>query len=278
MDQLLLEQEKVIRLGFFFGIFTLLALWELAAPRRVLVVPKIRRWIANLGLVVLNTILLRLLFPTAAVGFALSGEEIGWGLLNNSGLNPWLAVVLGVVALDFAIYIQHVLFHAIPGFWRLHRMHHADLDYDITTGARFHPMEIVLSMGIKLAVVMVMGVPAVAVLIFEVLLNATAMFNHGNIRIPEDIDRILRLFVVTPDMHRVHHSIHAPLTNSNFGFNLPWWDRLMGTYVAQPPDGHIKMEIGLDGFRDPKLVNTIPGMLRLPFIRYLGEYSINRRW
>nr|VFK01670.1 MAG: Fatty acid hydroxylase superfamily protein [Candidatus Kentron sp. LFY] len=146
-----------------------------------------------------------------------------------------------------------------------------------TTGARFHPIEILLSMGIKLAVVMALGPPAVAVLVFEVLLNATAMFNHGNIRIPEGIDRVLRWFVVTPDMHRVHHSIHAPLTNANFGFNLPWWDRVMGTYVAQPPEGHAEMAIGLDGFRDPKQVDTLPGMLELPFVRHLGDYAINRR-
>nr|VFJ92787.1 MAG: Sterol desaturase/sphingolipid hydroxylase, fatty acid hydroxylase superfamily [Candidatus Kentron sp. H]VFJ93873.1 MAG: Sterol desaturase/sphingolipid hydroxylase, fatty acid hydroxylase superfamily [Candidatus Kentron sp. H]VFK00385.1 MAG: Sterol desaturase/sphingolipid hydroxylase, fatty acid hydroxylase superfamily [Candidatus Kentron sp. H] len=276
MSELLPEQEKIIRLGFFLGVFALVALWELAAPRRALTVPKAGRWAANLGLVALNTVLLRLLFPTAAVGLALVGEEKGWGLIHYWDLNPWLAVVVGVVALDFAIYLQHVLFHAMPTLWRVHRMHHADLDYDVTTGARFHPMEVILSMGIKLGVVMGMGPAAVAVLIFEVLLNATALFNHGNLHLPEGIDRIVRLFVVTPDMHRVHHSIHAPLANSNFGFNLPWWDRLMGTYVAQPPEGHVAMAIGLKDCRDPKVANTLSGMLKLPFVRDSGEYTIHR--
>ena len=278
MDHMLLEQERIIRLGFFFGVFTLVALWELAVPRRVLTVPKIGRWSANLGVVILNTLLLRLVFPTTAVGLALAGEAQGWGVLNMLEISPWLTAVVGVVVLDFAIYVQHVLFHAVPTLWRLHRVHHADLDYDLTTGARFHPMEILLSMAIKLTVVMALGPPAVAVLIFEVLLNAMAMFNHGNMRIPERIDQMLRLLVVTPDMHRVHHSVHAPMANANFGFNLPWWDRLMGTYVAQPPEGHVEMEIGLDKLRDPKQVDTILGMLKLPFVRYLGEYTINRRW
>ncbi|ABK43622.1 sterol desaturase-related protein [Magnetococcus marinus MC-1] len=278
METILLEHETFIRLGFFLGVFVLVALWELLAPRRTLTVPKVRRWGANLGIVVLNTLLLRLLFPMAAVGLAMVGEEKGWGLFNMFETPAWLATIIAVAALDFAIYLQHVMVHAVPVLWRLHRMHHADLDDDVTTGARFHPLEIILSMLIKLAVVMVLGPPAVAVLIFEVLLNATAMFNHGNIRIPVTIDRLLRWIVVTPDMHRVHHSVHAPLTNSNFGFNLPWWDRLFGTYCAQPPEGHIEMALGLDHFRDPQQVNGLMGMLKLPFARHIGEYAINRRW
>ncbi len=278
METLILSQEKIIRLGFFFGVFVLVALWEIAASRRVLTIPKISRWATNLGVVVLNTVLLRLLFPTAAVGLALVGEEKAWGLLNNLNLFPWLAVILGIMLLDFAMYIQHVVFHAIPALWRLHMMHHADLDYDVTTGARFHPIEVVLSMGIKLMVVAALGPPAVAVLLFEVLLNATAMFNHGNIHIPGAVDRFLRWIVVTPDMHRVHHSVHAPFTNSNFGFNLPWWDRLLGTYVDQPPEKHEEMEIGLEQFRDPRQANALLGILMLPFREKSGEYTINRRW
>lgn len=278
METLILSQEKIIRLGFFFGVFALVAVWELAAPRRALTVPKTGRWSANLGVVILNTLLLRLLFPTAAVGIALVGEEKSWGLLNNMALFPWLAVILGVTLLDFAMYIQHAVFHAIPTLWRLHMMHHADLDYDVTTGARFHPIEVILSMGIKLMVVAALGPPAVAVLLFEVLLNATAMFNHGNIHIPGTVDRFLRWIVVTPDMHRVHHSVYAPFANSNFGFNLPWWDRLMGTYVNQPPEKHEEMEIGLEQFRDPKQANALPGILMLPFRGKSGEYTINRRW
>jgi len=274
----MLSNELPVRLSFFLGIFALMAVWEILSPRRQLTVSKGSRWTNNLGLVVLNTLILRILFPTAAVGVALLAQTQGWGLLNYYELPFTLAVVLTVVAMDFVIWLQHIVFHAIPLLWRLHRVHHADLDYDVTTGARFHPIEIILSMLIKFATIMLLGPPVIAVVIFEVLLNATAMFNHGNVYIPAKIDRVLRLFVVTPDMHRVHHSVHAPLANSNFGFNLPWWDRLFGTYAAQPLEGHTEMEIGLDTFRDPRQVDRLPGMLMLPFARQLGEYTINRRW
>ncbi|MCU7915551.1 MAG: sterol desaturase family protein [Candidatus Thiodiazotropha sp. (ex Gloverina cf. vestifex)] len=274
----ILGNELPIRLGFFFGIFAIIAVWEILFPRRKLMVSKGIRWANNLGLVFLNSFILRILFPAAAVGVAVIAQQRGWGVLNNADLPFTLSVVVAVIVMDFVIYLQHVMVHAIPVLWRLHRVHHADLDYDVTTGARFHTIEIILSMLIKFATIMVLGPPVVAVVIFEVLLNATAMFNHGNITISKKIDRVLRLFVVTPDMHRVHHSVHAPLTNSNFGFNLPWWDRLFGTYVAQLPEGHTEMEIGLEGFRDPKQVDRLPGMLMLPFVRELGEYTINRRW
>ncbi len=277
-NEWILGNEVPIRLSFFFGIFAVIAVWEILSPRRKLTVSKTGRWINNLGLVFLNSFILRFLFPAAAVGVALVAEQKGWGLLNHYDLPFWWSVVVAVIAMDFVIYLQHVMVHAIPVLWRLHRVHHADLDYDVTTGARFHTIEIILSMLIKFATIMVLGPPVVAVVIFEVLLNATAMFNHGNIYIPEKIDRILRLFVVTPDMHRVHHSVHAPLANSNFGFSLPWWDRVFGTYFAQPPEGHTEMEIGLDTFRDPKEVDRLPGMLMLPFRKHLGEYTINRRW
>jgi sterol desaturase/sphingolipid hydroxylase (fatty acid hydroxylase superfamily) len=277
-NEWILGNEWSVRLGFFFGVFLIIALWETASPRRVLTVSKGLRWANNLGLVFLNTIILRLLFPAAAVGVAVVSNEQGWGLLNMVEWPYAVEVVIAVIVMDFVIYLQHVMVHAIPVLWRLHRVHHADLDYDVTTGARFHPIEIILSMLIKFATIMVLGPAVIAVIIFEVLLNATAMFNHGNIYIPEKIDRVLRLFVVTPDMHRVHHSVHAPMTNSNFGFNLPWWDRLFGTYVAQPPEGHIEMEIGIEEFRDPLQVDRLGGMLMLPFVRQLGEYTINRRW
>jgi sterol desaturase/sphingolipid hydroxylase (fatty acid hydroxylase superfamily) len=269
--------EPLIRLGAFFGVFALMAAWEVLAPRRALTVSRTVRWANNLGLVALNTVLLRLVFPTAAVGTALLAEAQGWGLLNRLELPPSVVVPLAVVALDFAIYLQHVMFHAVPALWRLHRVHHADLDFDLTTGARFHPIEIGLSMLIKLAVVVLLGAPALAVLLFEVLLNATAMFNHANVRLPEALDRILRWFVVTPDMHRVHHSVEDDETNSNFGFNLPWWDRLLGTYRAQPRGGHQGMTIGIRTYRDPKLCAWLPGMLVLPFIGKVSEYAINRR-
>jgi sterol desaturase/sphingolipid hydroxylase (fatty acid hydroxylase superfamily) len=242
--------EPIIRLAAFAGVFAVMALWELVAPRRPQEIGRGWRWPNNLGVVVLDTVIVRLLFPTAAVGVALVCEANGWGILHVLAAPSWVAVPLAVLLLDLAIYGQHVLFHAVPVLWRLHRMHHADLEFDVTTGFRFHPVEIVLSMLIKFAVIAVVGAPALAVLIFEVLLNATSMFNHSNVRMPASIDAVLRWLVVTPDMHRVHHSIMARETHSNFGFNLPWWDRLFGTYRAQPEAGHERMTLGIPAFRD----------------------------
>lgn len=256
--------EPVIRLSAFLGIFALMALWEVAAPRRALSFSRLLRWTNNLGIVVLNTVVLRLLFPTAAVGVALAAEHAGWGLFNIVALPYWVAMVLAVVLLDLAIYLQHVLVHFVPVLWRLHRMHHADLDYDVTTGARFHPLEIIFSMGLKLMVVSALGAPPLAVLIFEVLLNATAMFNHGNVKIPGAIDRGLRLFIVTPDMHRVHHSVNPVETNSNYGFSLSIWDRLFGTYRDQPEGGHEGMTLGFEQFREAKDLR-LDKMLTQPF-------------
>lgn len=242
--------EPVIRISVFLGIFTIMALWEVVAPKRARSFSRLRRWPSNIGIVILNTAVLRVLFPTVAVGVAVAGEANGWGLFNIYVMPEGLAVLLAVIIMDFAIYLQHVLVHAVPVLWRLHRMHHADLDYDVTTGARFHPIEIVISMGLKLMVISALGAPALAVLAFEIILNATAMFNHGNVHIPKGLDRVLRLVIVTPDMHRVHHSVIPAETNSNFGFSLPWWDRLFGTYIAQPKDGHDGMTIGLEQFRE----------------------------
>ncbi len=274
--EFLLQHETAIRLGFFLGILALMAVWEILAPRRSLTASKAARWASNLGLIFLNTLVLRITLPLAAVGLALLAEERGWGLLNNFPVPVWLAVTLGVVLLDLAIYLQHVMFHAVPLLWRLHMVHHADPDFDVTTGARFHTIEILLSMGIKLGVVAVLGPPAAAVVIFEVLLNATSLFNHGNVRLPQALDRYLRLAVVTPEMHRVHHSVIPHETNSNFGFNLPWWDRLCGTYRAQPAAGHEAMSIGLTQFRDAK-ATRLHWMLALPFIGPVGAYPVNRR-
>jgi len=217
------------------------------------------------------------LFPAAAVGMAALGAEKGWGLLNNFAVPFWLAVPLAVVAMDFVIWLQHVMVHAVPALWRLHRVHHADLDYDLTTGARFHPIEIVLSMGIKFATITLLGAPVLAVVIFEVLLSVCAMFNHGNIRLPAAVDRALRWFIVTPDMHRVHHSVEDDESNSNFGFNLTWWDRLFGTYREQPRAGQLGMTIGIHGHTDPHEVARLPGMLVLPFKGKITDYAINRR-
>jgi sterol desaturase/sphingolipid hydroxylase (fatty acid hydroxylase superfamily) len=276
MTDAILGNEAAIRLGAFLGIFALLAILEALAPRRARAHPRSLRWTGNLGVVVLNTVLVRLLFPVAAVGLALAGEREGWGLLNNLDLPGWLAVLLAVVVLDFIIYLQHVMFHAVPLLWRLHRMHHADLDLDVTSGARFHPVEILISMVIKMAAVVALGPPAVAVVIFEVLLNATAMFNHSNLSIPGPVDRLLRLVVVTPDMHRVHHSVVPDETNSNFGFNAPWWDRLFGTYRAQPAAGHAGMTIGIEQFRSSRDL-WLDRMLLQPLKGEAGAYPLGRR-
>ncbi len=252
MSDTLLAAEPAIRLTVFLGMLAAMAFWELAAPRRRRDIPRVIRWTNNLALVVVDTIILRLTFPILAVALAVLAEQRGWGLFNALDAPFWVAFPASMLMLDLAIYLQHVLFHAVPGLWRLHRMHHADLDFDATTGLRFHPAEILISMGIKLAVVAALGPPAVAVLVFEVILNATALFNHANIDLPRGVDRALRLVIVTPDMHRVHHSTDPRETNSNYGFNLPWWDRILGTYVAQPAKGHDHMQIGIAQFRTPR--------------------------
>jgi sterol desaturase/sphingolipid hydroxylase (fatty acid hydroxylase superfamily) len=272
----ILAYEPAIRLAAFAGVFVVMAAWEWIVPRRKQSVARTWRWPNNLGVVVVDTLFVRILFPTAAVGLALIAEAQGFGVFNTVAIPWWIAVVLSVVVLDLAIYLQHVLFHAVPTLWRLHRMHHADLDIDVTTGLRFHPIEIVLSILIKFAVVAVLGAPGAAVLIFEVLLNATSMFNHSNVRISASIDRVLRWFVVTPDMHRIHHSILSRETNSNFGFNLPWWDHLLGTYRAKPEAGHEGMTIGIEQFRDPRELR-LDRMLLQPFRGDAGRYPIGHQ-
>ena len=276
MSEALVANELLIRLAAFAGIFAVMAAWEILAPRRDQKLGRRTRWSGNIGIVILDAVLVRLVFPITAVGLALVAEARGWGLFYVLDLPTWVSVPLAVMALDLAVYLQHVLFHAIPTLWRLHRMHHADLELDVTTGTRFHPIEIILSMGIKLGAVAAMGVPAVAVLAFEVLLNATSIFNHSNVRIPAWLDRGLRWIVVTPDMHRVHHSILAPETNSNFGFNLPWWDRLFGTYRDQPSAGHLGMTIGIEQFREPA-EQRLGCMLTQPFRDDDTRYALGHR-
>jgi sterol desaturase/sphingolipid hydroxylase (fatty acid hydroxylase superfamily) len=270
-----METETLIRLGAFLGVFAILAAGEIFLPRRRLTSSKGRRWLANLTIVALNPLSVALVYPILPVGVALLASEQSWGLLNQWSLPYWFEVLIGVVALDLVIYAQHVLHHAIPVLWRLHMVHHADLDFDMTTGLRFHPIEIIVSMAIKLSAVAALGVSPLAVLIFEVALNATSMFNHSNIRIQKNMDRILRLLVVTPDMHRVHHSVVIRETNSNYGFNLPWWDRLLGTYKDQPAKGHTDMVIGLSQFRNPQKLSLLR-LLILPFTGYPGRVPINR--
>jgi sterol desaturase/sphingolipid hydroxylase (fatty acid hydroxylase superfamily) len=272
----LFAYEPLIRLAAFAGVFVVMAIWELLTPRRPQAIGRNWRWPNNLGVVAVDVLLVRILLPITAVGLALFAEARGIGLFNMIALPAWASIVISVILLDLAIYLQHVLFHAVPALWRLHRMHHADLEFDVTTGLRFHPVEILLSTAIKLAVVAALGVPAAAVLIFEVLLNATSIFNHSNVRIAPQIDRILRWFVVTPDMHRVHHSILRRETNSNFGFNLPWWDRLLGTYRAQPAAGHDAMTIGIEQFRDARELG-LDRMLLQPFRGEAGRYPLGMR-
>lgn len=256
--------EIAVRLGSFVGVFAMLAVAECVAPRRKRPISRKRRWFGNLAIVAINTMVLRLVFPLVPVGVALVAQQRGWGLFNNVKVPGPVAFVISVVLLDFVVYLQHVMFHAVPLFWRIHRMHHGDRDLDVTSGLRFHPLEIVLSMLIKMAAVLLIGPSVLAVITFEVLLNATSMFNHSNLYIPLGFDRILRWFVVTPDMHRVHHSVIPKETDSNFGFNLPWWDRLLGTYRAQPRDGHDGMTIGLTEYLGQDTM-TLRWMLLVPF-------------
>jgi len=268
-----LPGELSIRLLVFVGVFIAMALWEVAGPRRERSVGRAARWPANLGVTILNSVVVRILVPGGAVAMAVAAERHHFGLLNQVALPDVIAVATGAILLDLVIYLQHVMFHAVPVLWRVHRMHHADIDLDVTSGARFHPFEIVLSMVIKMGVVTALGTPASAVLIFEVLLNATSMFNHSNVAMRAGVDRVLRLIVVTPDMHRVHHSIVARETNSNFGFNLPWWDRWFGTYRAEPGAGQLGMTIGIEQFRGPREL-ALGRMLTQPFREGVGAYPI----
>ncbi|MDH3451349.1 MAG: sterol desaturase family protein [Gammaproteobacteria bacterium] len=262
MPDWLAQHEPVLRLAIFAVLFAAFAAWELLLPRRWLRDSKPHRWFTNLGVFALDVALVRVLFPLSAVGFAELAQRYELGLLQLIALPGWLQVFCAVVLLDLVIYWQHRLFHKVPVLWRLHKVHHADLDIDMTTGIRFHPLEILLSMLIKLLAVLLIGAPALAIVLFEVVLNGTALFNHANIFIRPGVDRILRLVVVTPDMHRVHHSSNFTETNSNYGFNLPWWDRLFASYRAQPQAGHTDMHIGLRGIPERQ---TLARLLLLPF-------------
>ena len=268
-----MEHEGLIRTIFFFIILALIAYGEMISARRILTVSKTGRWFNNLSLILLNNILIKLTLPMAATGIAVAATAKNWGLFNLLQLPHWAAILSSILLLDLAVYLQHLMFHAVPTLWRIHMVHHADLDLDVTSGLRFHPFEGLLSMAIKMMVVAAFGVPVLAVLIFEILLNATAMFNHSNLRLPEKLDRRLRLVTVTPDMHRVHHSVLIRETNSNFGFNFPYWDRLFGTYRPQPVRGHEQMTIGLSQFRNVGQI-TFLKLLVLPFTGEEGRYSL----
>jgi sterol desaturase/sphingolipid hydroxylase (fatty acid hydroxylase superfamily) len=270
-----METETIIRLGAFLVVFAIVSIVEVFAPRRRLTTSKTQRWFANLSIVALNPLSVALIFPVLPIGMALLASEHNWGLFNYMNMPAWLKVFAGVLLLDLAVYTQHVLHHAIPVLWRLHMVHHSDLDFDLTTGLRFHPIEIVVSMVIKLTAVAALGISAMAVLTFELALNSISMFNHSNMGIPSRIDRILRMLVVTPDMHRVHHSVIIQETNSNYGFNFPWWDRLFGTYKDQPVKGHNDMVIGIAHFRNQRQL-SLPRLLILPFVGEPGRVPMNR--
>ena len=270
----MMEHKATIRVAFFLGILVLVALGERLSPRRRLTMSRPMRWLSNLGVVALGALAVRLLFPFIGVHVALAAKKHGWGLLHMIDLPGWLEVFIGVLALDLVVYLQHVMFHTVPLIWRLHMMHHADMDIDVTTGLRFHPIEILISMVIKMTAIAALGPTVFTVVAFEIILNGTAMFNHGNLRLPLRLDKYLRLLVVTPDQHRVHHSVTIRETNSNFGFNFPWWDRIFGTYRAQPVMGHEKMTIGLAQFRDPQK-NNLLHMLLMPFTDKAGPYAID---
>lgn len=275
----LLRYEPGIRVVVFITVFLVLAAGEALIPRRARAVGRQWRWPTNITLVALNTLIIRLALPMTAVGMAAIAEQRGWGLLHAVGPIPTvLAVVIAILLLDFAIYLQHVLFHAVPILWRVHRMHHADLDVDVTTGSRFHPVELLLSMLIKFAAISALGASPMAVLLFEVLLNGGSLFNHANLHILPGLDRVLRFFVVTPDMHRVHHSAVGAETNTNFGFTFPCWDHLCGTYRAQPVAGHEAMTVGLTCFRDPKYLRLDRTLLQPLFDGDRSQESMSDRF
>jgi len=277
ISHFIVENEAQVRIGFFLGVLIIMGLWELKKPRREATVSKLSRWINNLGLIFFNSFVLKILLPITSTATAALALENNWGLFNIYEVSPFISVVLFVIIMDLIIYLQHVMVHAVPLLWRLHRVHHADLDYDVTTGARFHTLEIILSMFIKLTAIVLLGPSIFAVILFEIILNVSAMFNHGNVGLPKTLDKVLRYIIVTPDMHRVHHSIEEDETNSNFGFNLTWWDKIFGTYKNEVRKGQLKMTIGLKNIRNPKKTNRIWGMLVLPFSEKVDVYMINSK-
>ena len=276
MKEFFFEYESYIRLGSFLGIFVLLTIWEISSPKRKLLQLRRFRWFGNIGLIVISSVLIRFIIPTAAVGVALHVAQHQVGFLSHIDIPFIIKFFIAFILLDLSVYFQHVMFHALPMFWRFHRVHHSDLDCDITTGVRFHPFEMLLSILYKFLVIISIGAPVITVVIFEVVLNAASMFTHSNIKIPQSIERLLRLIVVTPDMHRIHHSINENETNSNFGFFISIWDRLFGTYIKDPQQGHENMQIGLEGFREPKWQN-LRWLIYLPFVSKISGYAINKR-
>ena len=266
MNNLIADSESSIRLAIFLGMFLLLAIAEVLFPRRKPAYSKPKRWLSNLGISALNTLVVRISFPIAGVAAAMLAQERQWGLLNQLPLAAWLNILVFLLLFDLAIYWQHRLFHVVPWLWRFHRMHHTDVDYDLTTGSRFHPCSILISAAIKIALVIVLGASAAAILTAEVVLNVTAMFNHSNLKLPQSMDHKLRKILVTPDMHRIHHSTDSIEHNANFGFNFPWWDRIFGSYLDQPKMSHEDMDIGITGFQERKSIDIFTLLIQ-PFTK-----------
>lgn len=260
----ILNHETGIRLGIFAGVLALMALLEAAFPKKQRAQGRGSRWITNLSLIVIDSVALRLALPIFAIGVSVIAADKGWGLLNLLAWPAWIEIIIAIVLLDMLIYWQHVASHRLPLLWRLHKVHHADRDIDVTTGVRFHPIEIIFSMLYKMVCIVILGPAVMAVLLFEVLLNACALFNHANLRLPRWLDLTLRIFIVTPDMHRVHHSVIEKETNSNYGFSLSLWDRIFGSYIAQPKGGHDDMTIGLSEHQNERPASLL-WVLALPF-------------
>ncbi|MBT3180485.1 MAG: sterol desaturase family protein [Candidatus Marinimicrobia bacterium] len=258
--------DIMIRAGIFLILLIILISWELLNPKRKLQNNKFHRWVTNLSLIGLNNVVVIIIIPFSTIGVAHMTEQNSLGLFNSFSMNDSLIFFLSILILDFIIYIQHVIFHRVPAFWRFHKIHHIDKDIDVTTGLRFHPVEIVLSLGIKFIFIILLGVPVLPILFFEIILNGMAMFNHANIQIPKKVDNILRYFLVTPDMHRVHHSVNTFELNSNFGFNLSIWDRILGTYIKKPLNGHTDMTIGLEKYQNKHGINILI-LLIIPFLK-----------
>lgn len=260
------DNQESIRLGVFISVFTLMAVLEFIVPKKARALPRGGRWFTNWALVIIDSVALKILVPVLAVTVAQTAADKGWGIFSFLELPFWFECVAAIIILDMLIYWQHVASHHIPMLWRFHKVHHADRDIDVTTGARFHPIEIVLSMLYKLFCIVILGPAAIAVFFFEVLLNASAMFNHSNISLPKAIDAVVRRVVVTPDMHRVHHSVIIGETNSNYGFFLSIWDRLFGSYIDQPELGHDDMVIGLQEHQDSQPASLV-WSLKAPFLK-----------
>jgi len=276
VKELLFQYESYIRLGAFLGLFILLMAWEIVSPKRKLLQLRRFRWFSNIGLIVTSSILIRFIIPTAAVGIAFQVEQDNLGFLNRLDLSAASQFIIAFILMDLAIYFQHVMFHALPMFWRFHRVHHSDLDCDISTGLRFHPFEMIISILFKFIVIVSIGAPVIAVICFEIILNAASMFTHSNIKLPSNLEKLVRWIVVTPDMHRIHHSVNENETNSNFGFFISVWDRLFATYINEPKEGQQNMEIGLHGFRQAKWQN-LRWLIYLPFVSSIDDYAINKR-